>query len=256
MACTTVPVPPDVPTVVSPTRLQIGVASSAVGYEALVAEPYGAERPFTHLEFTHANSTALLTKLNEGSLDAAFLHVIPENNRLWFNPVALDGLAIIVHPENSVRELSLAQVQGVFNGRLQQWSALGGADVPIELVSREFGSGARVLLQQRVLAEQPLHINALVQTSQDGLVAAVARNLNGIGYGLMGALPDDVVAVAINGRLPTPNEVGTQNYALTTPLYFVTSDTTEPEGELRHFLAWLQSPTGQAVISERYGRVR
>ena len=70
----------------------------------------------------------------------------------------------------------------------------------------------------------------------------------------------DVVAVTVEGVAPTPNQAGSQMYPLTAPLYFVSLE--EPAGpaapgsELRAFLAWLQSPAGQNVIGEKFGRVR
>lgn len=257
MACTTpIAEPSEIPTAPPPITLQIGIATSATAFAELVAEPFATKRPFIQLAFTPANSDALLTKLAEGRLDAALLHVLPADSPFWFNPVALDGLAIIVHPNNPISDLRLADVQAIFNGRLSTWDTLNGSQQPIALVSREAGSGARSLLQQQVLAEQPIHINALITPSQSALTSRVAADDTSIGYGLMGSLPENVKVVAINGRFPTPNEVGTQNYPLTTPLYFVSKSSTEPEGELRNFLAWLQSPTGQTIISTRYGRVR
>ncbi|MEM7113828.1 MAG: substrate-binding domain-containing protein [Chloroflexota bacterium] len=248
--------PSVLPTPPTTAVLHLGITTSSTTFAGLVTEPFQAERPLIHLEFTPANDAALFAKLQDGTLDAALLHVIPPENEFWFNPVALDGLAIVVHLESNVAELTVEQVQGVFNGRLANWQTVGGQNQPITLVSRESGAGARTLLQQQVLATQPLHINTLIQTSQAMLVETVANDPNSIGYGMMGAMPNTVKMVAINGRLPTPNEVGTQNYPLTTPLYFVTNSPNEPQDELRTLLAWLQSPAGQAIISQRYGRVR
>lgn len=255
-ACVAPFLPPDVPTPRTTAVLRLGISSGANQFMALVEEPFAEERPFLHLEWTIANDTALYAKLADGSLDAALFHIIPGDNTFWFNPVALDGLAILVNPENGVGELTLSQVQGLFNGRLSNWQSVGGVDLPVTLVSREQGAGARILLQQQVLATQPLHVNALIETDQARLMTAIVADATVIGAGLMGAVSDEVKIVAVNGRLPTPNEVGTQNYALTTPLYFVTSSIAEPEGELRDFLAWLQSPAGQSIISQRYGRIK
>ena len=256
-ACTTQPAPPpDLPPTPAVSSLRIGVASSAVGVVGLVTEPYGEERPFTHLQFIPANSAALWQGLADGTLDAALLHVIPADNNRWFNPVALDGLAVVVNPVNPVRELSLAQVQGLFSGQVTNWRDVGGDDAPVMLISREVGSGARTLLTQQVLGERRLALNAQIVADQAAVLAVVAGEETAVGYAMMGSVGEEVVRVAINGRLPTPNETGTQNYPLTTPLYFVAPTPDEPQGELRAFLAWLQSPAGQAILSQKYGRVR
>ncbi|MCA9997632.1 MAG: substrate-binding domain-containing protein [Anaerolineales bacterium] len=256
-ACTTQPAPPpDLPPTPAVISLRIGVASSAVGVVGLVTEPYGEERPFTHLQFILANSAALWQGLADGTLDAALLHVIPADNDRWFNPVALDGLAVVVNPANPVRSLSLAQVQGLFSGQMSSWQEVGGKDAPVTLISREPGSGARTLLAQQVLGERRLALNAQIVADQAAVLAAVAGEETAVGYAMIGSVGEGVVMVEINGRLPTPNETGTQNYPLTTPLYFVNATPDEPQGELRAFLAWLQSLAGQAILAQKYGRVR
>ena len=153
-ACTSQPAPPpDLPPTPAVISLRIGVASSAVGVIGLVTGAYGEERPFTHLQFIPANAAALWQGLADGTLDAALLHVIPADNDRWFNPVALDGLAVVVNPANPVRSLSLAQVQGLFSGQMSSWQEVGGKDAPVTLISREPGSGARTLLAQQVLGD-------------------------------------------------------------------------------------------------------
>jgi phosphate transport system substrate-binding protein len=171
------------------------------------------------------------------------------------NPVALDGLVIVVHPNNPVQDLSLAEVQALFNGRITNWSALGGPDQPVNLVSREPGAGTRAILQQRVLAEQRISINALIQPDDSSLLAAVAADPLAVGYSMMGtAVIGEVKLLSIDGIVPTPATTADQSYPLTAPLYFLSP--TEPQGELRAFLAWLQSDVGQGVIGVGYGRVR
>ena len=59
----------------------------------------------------------------------------------WFNPVALDGLTFIVHPDNTIADLSLIELQAIFSGKIDNWAQVGGPQIPIEVVSREIGSG-------------------------------------------------------------------------------------------------------------------
>jgi ABC-type phosphate transport system substrate-binding protein len=65
-----------------------------------------------------------------------------------------------------------------------------------------------------------------------------------------------VKMLPIDGRSATPGTTTEQTYPLTTPLYFLAATESEPSGELRAFLAWLQSDAGQAVVGDVYGRVR
>lgn len=257
-ACTSPPVPQPVtlPTATLQPYLRLGLTSSAAPLAEQLTVAYANHNPDAILGFVMANTAVLQRDLAANELDAALLHYIPSDTVNWFNPVALDGVAVVVHPSNPINELTLAEVQGVFNGRINNWSALGGADAAINVISRERGAGTRTIWQQQVLAEQPLTIQAQILAPQTRLLEGVAADVSAIGYGMAGGMVDGVKVVGINGRWPTPNETGSQNYPLTTPLYFLMPTPDEPVGELRQFLAWLQSPNGQAEISVKYGRVR
>jgi ABC-type amino acid transport substrate-binding protein len=102
LACsgeTVLPPPPVTP----PTEtavVRLGVVSSATSLAALAAEAYEADGVF--VEFVPGNQAALLADLRAGQLDGLLLHHIPAGNENWFNPVAVDGLVIVVHPDNPV----------------------------------------------------------------------------------------------------------------------------------------------------------
>ena len=245
-----------------PVMLNVGVSSSAVAFAELVGQPYAGQAGHAVINFVAGNNATLFQDLAAGELDAILVQHIPTSSDYWFNPVAMDALTIVVHPDNDVRALTRPQIQAIYNGRVDNWADVGGTDSPIILVGRESGAGTRAIFNQRIMAEQRTSINAVVQSGNDPLLEAVASDPAAIGYTMMGAIAEreNVAAVAVDGVPPTPNEAGTQMYPLAVPLYFVAPE--EPAGpatagsELRAFLAWLQSPDGQNVIDENYGRVR
>ncbi|GAB4281267.1 MAG: phosphate ABC transporter substrate-binding protein [Candidatus Promineifilaceae bacterium] len=252
VACTAEPLPP--PTIIVPETavLQIGVSSGA---EAIVPLVAGAPTANTVLNTVTGSGSTLLASLTAGELDAVLVHVVPPDSSVWFNPVALDGLVVVVHPDNPVTALTLGEVQAVFNGRLTNWQSLGGPDAPIQLVGRERGSGARQIFAERVMAGQRMSINALVVADDAALLTAVANDPNAIGYSFMGTAANTAVRMlTIDNVPPANNTVAAQAYPLTTPLYFVSQQ--EPSGALRAWLAWVQSETGQMAVAQRYGRVR
>jgi ABC-type phosphate transport system substrate-binding protein len=263
VACQTQPPPPPAITPSPPPTIpRIGLSNSAAALVELAAEPFAAQTNQTAPQFIPANNAALFADLMAGQMDAVVVHHIPAGSPGWFNPVALDGLVIVVHPDNPVNNLSLGEVQALFNGRITNWSALGGPDQPVNLISREQGAGTRAILQQRVMAEQRISINALIQPDDQTLLAAVAADPAAVGYSMMGTATSrqargptaNVKLLTIDDTAPTPSETADQTYPLTVPLYFLSP--VEPQGQLRAFLAWLQSDEGQAVLGERYGRVR
>ena len=257
-ACNSQPAPPPpLPANNSATLLQIGVTSSAQPIIPLIEASYLAEQPQIELQFVVANSNTLHNDLANGLLDAVLVHHIPEGNNSYFNPVALDGVVLIVHPDNPVSQLTRAEVQAIFNGRLTNWQSIAGANQEIVLLSREQGSGLRTLLRQQIMAEQRISPNAQLQTGNEAMLTAVADNPAAIGYSSMSSASQaNVKMLSLDDRSATPLTTADQTYPLTTPLYFVAASEEEPTGELRAFLAWLQSEAGQAVIEEVYGRVR
>ena len=251
-ACQPAP-PPTLPPLtpsLPPITLHIGLDEGAAAISPLLTSPPVA------VEWVIANNATLLEDLNAGQVDAILTHVIPPGDEHWFNPVALDGLVVLVHPDNPVTELTLAEIQAIFSGKIGNWSAVGGTDSPIALVSRERGQGARAIFNERVLGAQRLAITALVVPEQAGAMEAVAENAAAIGYGMMSGMTDGVRPLILDGYAPTPGNTASQNYPLTVPLYFLAPTPAEPQGELRAFLAWLQSPATQTLLGEKIGRVR
>ncbi len=258
-ACNRAPAPaPSLPENASPTLLQIGVTSSNSTIGPLIEAAFAVPYPQIELQFILANSATLYTDLANGLLDAILVHHIPEGNGRYFNPVALDGLVLITHPDNPVSSLASAEVQAIFNGRLTNWQDVGGPNQAIVLLSREQGAGLRTLLRQRLMAEQRISPNALLQTGNDAMLAAVAATPAAFGYSSHSSASQNpsVKMIQIDGRSATPASLADQSYPLTSPLYFVAATETEPVGALRAFLAWLQSDEGQHAIEESYGRIR
>ena len=250
--------PPTLPATAVHELLQVGVTSSASPLIPLIEAVYAQENPQAELLFVSANSDTLTADLGSGQLDAILVHHIAEGETRYFNPVALDGLVFIVHPNNPIQTLSRAEVQAIFNGRITNWQSVGGADEEIVLLSREQGAGLRTILRQQVMAEQRISPNALLEADNEAMLTAVANNPAAIGYSSMGSASQvaGVKILPMDGRSATPATTADQTYPLTTPLYFLTASAAEPTGELRAFLAWLQSDEGQRMIEGVYGRVR
>lgn len=245
------------PLQVTPTAatefLHIGLTSAATGLDELVGPQYQRPSSLARLDFITANAETLYDDLDNGFLEAILVHEVPSNSQYWFNPIAMDGLVIIVHPENKVDDLNKDVLGDVFANRTSHWAALGGPDLPISLFAREPGSGARAIFDERLLAGRALAATANIASGDSAMRTAVASEPGAIGYSMMGSADSESV-VSIDGMVPSVSSVADQSYPLTVPLYFVSLS--EPAGELRAFLAWLQSTNGQEVLGEKYGRLR
>jgi len=174
--------------------------------------------------------------------------------RLWWTAIAQDGIALVVHPQNAVGGLTLPQAKDIFFGRILDWEKIGGTPGEIVVVSREDGSGTREVFQEVVMGEKRVTLTAIVMPSSEAVVEYVARHPTAIGYVSMGYLSTQVKALPVEGVSPTPEDVQSGAYPLSRPLYLLTGQ--EPTGEVKAFIEFSLSPAGQAVVEQRYGRLR
>jgi phosphate transport system substrate-binding protein len=174
--------------------------------------------------------------------------------RLWWTAIAQDGSALVVHPQNVVEGLTLPQARDIFFGRILNWEEIGGTPGEIVVVSREDGSGTREVFEEKVMGEKRVTLTAIVMPSSEAVVEYITRHPTAIGYVSMGYLSPEVKALAIEGVSPTPANVQSGTYPLTRPLYLLTGQ--EPTGEVKAFIEFALSPAGQAVVEQRYSRLR
>lgn len=251
------PPPPTLPPTPALTTVTIGVAQSAA---AIVTLTPPDALPDVRVRWVETSAAVLAGELAAGNIDAMIVHIPPAGDALYVNPVAVDALVLIVHPDNPLRSISPGEAQALFSGQIERWDVLGGAALPVLPVIRERGAGVRDLFDQRVLGAQRPAIGALVAVDPVAVRRAVAAEPGAIGYVTLASLPpgttDPSLAVrqlAIDGSGANPASAAAQSYPLSVPLYWVSRE--EPTGALRALLAYWQSPAGQTVLGARLGRV-
>lgn len=173
---------------------------------------------------------------------------------LWSMPIALDGTAIVVHPQNQLEGLTLLQLRDVFFGRVWDWRDVGGQAGEIVAISREDGSGTRAVFEEMVMKGKRVTPTSMVMPSSQAVVEYVAEHPEAIGYVSMGYLSQEVKALEIEEAAPTPKSVRRGDYHLLRPLFLITR--WEPIGEVKGFIDFVLSPAGQSIVGKKYGRVR
>lgn len=140
--------------------------------------------------------------------------------------IALDGIAVIVHPNNPLRALDRAALHDIFTGRVIDWAAVGGSARPITVLARDAASGTYDTFQQLVLGHDTLTSNARRFAQSDALADAVASDPSAIGFvGLAYVRSAKALAVGEPGAapmLPTQFTVATEGYMLSRRLYLYT----------------------------------
>lgn len=223
-----------------------------------LAAVFMEEHQGARLEVSGGGSGSGVTAAQENTADfgAASREIRDDETGIDHYVIAIDGIAIIVHPDNDgVDDLSVADVQNIFTGQITNWSEVGGADEDIVVVSREEGSGTRGAFDDIVLGDEALVDTALIQNSGGAVRESVASEANAVGYLSTGSLNDDVKAVNIDGVEPTPENIVAGDYTVARPFNYMSNEN-EPLSELAQaFLDFVLSKEGQDVVEEQ-GYVR
>ena len=162
---------------------------------------------------------------------------------------AIDGVAVAVHPENPVKNLSVDQLRAIYAGTLSNWKELGGPDRAINLYTRDASSGTRSVFWKKALAKGEIHARANFVKSNGAMKSAIAVDPYGIGYLSVGHLDASVNGIAIGGVAPTLKNVKSGAYTIARGLYSNTKG--EPTDLARAFLDLLYTPEGQAIIAAK-----
>ena len=154
--------------------------------------------------------------------------------------VALDGVAIVVNPSNSVADLTVEQIAQIFTGEITNWKDLGGEDAPIAVYGREAGSGTRGAFEEIVgVVDACKYTNEYSSTGD--IIGNVGSNPNGIGYASLSSVNDSVKAVSVNSVECTEDTVKDGSYAIQRPFVMVTKDGTQLSEAAQSFLDFAMS---------------
>jgi phosphate transport system substrate-binding protein len=160
--------------------------------------------------------------------------------------VAKDGLAVVIHPENPVQNLTMAQLRDIYLGRVRNWREVGGEDRVVVPINRDSSSGTFEMWVEKVLLGQKHRPDAQVQSSSGAVAYAVAGNRHAIGYVGLGFIDETVKNVAVDGVLATLKTVTDGSYPVARDLYvFSRRDSKE---SAKKFLGFLVSAEGQALL--------
>ena len=162
--------------------------------------------------------------------------------------LALDGIAIIVNPENKVSDLSLEQIAKIYTGEITNWKEVGGDDAEIVLIGREAGSGTRDGFESITGTESACKYRQELASTGD-VITTVAGNPNAIGYASLAAVKDSVKALSVGGVAPSEATISDGSYAVQRPFILVTKDSEKLSEAAQLFFDYATSADAAKVIS-------
>lgn len=242
------------PAVVTPApaiSLRVAGSTSMEPLLRALADAYSQEHPDVVVDVQDGNSAYGMTALLREEADIAAVSwreedAADDSEWQWI-PLAVDAVAVIVHPHNSLEGLTLEQAARLFAGWYIDWDELGGRGGDIQVLTRENGSGSRRALEERLLGNLSLTQTALVMPSSEAVREWVAGHANAVGYLSLLWVDESVRAVPLDGEAPL-TDAGAPNasYPLTRTLYLVSEKS--PSRGARDFLRFCTSPAGQEIL--------
>ena len=246
------PTPTTAPTV----RFRIVADGATMPLMRALADSYSASRPNVIIALDGANPAGVAERLQgkQAQLGAtSLLPALPDGQKRawWLADLAMDGVVIVVHPQNPVSDLSLPDARAIFSGERNNWSDYGADALgAIEVAVREDGDGTRTAFDQAVMGAQRLTLDALVMPSIETMLNFVAIRPGGIGYAPSASASRQqppVKLLAIGGKPPTPQNILSGEYPLGRPLNLMALS--EPQGPLRDFVVWALGPDGKQIAT-------
>ena len=250
--------------------MQIKGSDTMVNLAQAWAERFMENNPDDFIAVTGGGSGTGMASLISGTCDIAMssrnikAKEIALAEKKGINPneikIALDGLAVVVNPENPVSELTIDQLAGIFTRRITNWKELGGVDAQIVLLSREVNSGTHVYFKEHVLrkndskSDEEFAPEALMLSSSQAIADEVAGNSSTIGYYGMGYVSSQhkpiFVANDENSEYIAPviENVVDGKYPISRPLFLYTDG--EPTGLVKKFIDFAFSKEGQQIVLE------
>ena len=163
--------------------------------------------------------------------------------------VALDGIAIVVNPENPVSDLDIDTIAKIYTGEITNWKDVGGNDAEIVLIGREAGSGTRDGFESITDTKDACQYRQEL-TSTGDVINTVSQNPDAIGYASLSAVEgkDTVKAVTVGGVACTEAAVLDGSYAIQRPFVLVTKDGTTLSPVAQAFFVFATSKDAASLI--------
>ena len=231
------------------------VGTNALGQQVRVdVSAHGSGTGFTALNAGQADLVASSRPIKDAELvelEALGDLKSPEAEHV----IAIDGLAIILHPGNPLNQLTTAQLADIFSGRISTWEALGGVGGTIHLYARDNQSGTWDTFKELVLSRANLVLSPTAQRfeSSEQLSDAVSQDPQAIGFiGLPYIRAAKAVAIAdgpSQPMLPLNSLIASEDYPLSRRLFFYLPPNTQ-NSLAQTLISFTQSPQGQAIVAQ------
>ncbi len=215
-------------------------------------EYYMEENSDVTVSYSPTGSSAGIEAVKSGSCDIGLASRDlkgEEKEELVGTVVAIDGIAIVVNPENPVNDLTLEQIAALYTGEITNWKELGGEDTPVVIIGRDAASGTRDGFESITGTKDACVYNQEL-TSTGDVIQTVASNPNAIGYASLASVKDSVKAIKVEGVEASSENIQNGSYRVQRNFIFVTRKDKELTGAAKAFFEFATSEAADELLIE------
>lgn len=165
--------------------------------------------------------------------------------------VAMDGVCVVVHPSNPVKEMTSEQVRMIYKGEITNWKDLGGADMKIVIISRDTSSGTYETFHKLVMKKEKMAAGVEYVNSNPQAHARVKTTAGAVGYVGLGFVDRDVRALKIDGVMPNRRTIAKGVYPVSRPLFMFTNGYPKLGSRVHAFVTFHLGERGQEIIEAK-----
>ena len=218
-----------------------------------LSESYMAANKDVTVNYNPTGSGAGITAVQEGTCDIGLSsRALKDEEKaagLKETVLAYDGIAIIVHPDNPVSDLSIEQIAKLYTGEITNWKDVGGSDAEVVLIGREAASGTRDGFESITGTKDKCQYRQEL-TSTGDVITAVSQNPDAIGYASLAAIKDSVKALSVDGVTPSETTVKDGSYQVQRPFVLVTVEGKALSTAAQSFFDYATSADAADIIAK------
>ena len=218
-----------------------------------LSESYMAANKDVTVNYNPTGSGAGITAVQEGTCDIGLSsRALKDEEKaagLQETVLAYDGIAIIVHPDNPVSDLTLEQIAQLYTGEITNWKDMGGNDAQVVLIGREAASGTRDGFESITGTKDKCQYRQEL-TSTGDVITTVSQNPDAIGYASLASIKDSVKALNVDGVTPSEASVKDGSYKVQRPFVLVTVEGKALSSAAQSFFDYATSADAADIIAK------
>ena len=218
-----------------------------------LSESYMAANKDVTVNYNPTGSGGGITAVQEGTCDIGLSsRALKDEEKaagLQETVLAYDGIAIIVHPDNPVSDLTLEQIAQLYTGEITNWKDVGGNDAQVVLIGREAASGTRDGFESITGTKDKCQYRQEL-TSTGDVITTVSQNPDAIGYASLASIKDSVKALNVDGVTPSEASVKDGSYKVQRPFVLVTVEGKALSSAAQSFFDYATSADAADIIAK------